>query len=116
MATKRRTPLTNYELVDSPHFPGYAERLKHLGALDGLDDEDASQVVGVIMSAGIRPFGWADWWTGRLQEPRDMRVALQQHAANVGAGCDVRPWHDRSAASNALGIAAGAVNIVGAEP
>ena len=66
--------------------------------------------------------GWRFGITGGFmlpsgpQEPRDMQVALQQHAANVGAGCDPRPWHDRSAASRALGIAADAVNIVGGEP
>jgi hypothetical protein len=49
-------------------------------------------------------------WRGGARDPRDIRVALQQRAANVGAGCDVRPWHDRVAVSNALGIAAAALN------
>jgi hypothetical protein len=96
-----------YNLIDSPHFPGYAQRLRQLDALAGLDDEDARQVAGVIITDSMRigPHGWADG----PAEPRDVRFALQQRAANVGAGCDVRPWHDRGAASYALGIAADAL-------
>jgi hypothetical protein len=56
------------------------------------------------------------WWAGGPRDPRDVRFALQQRAANVGAGCDARQWHDRAAVSNALGMAADAVNIGGAEP
>jgi hypothetical protein len=95
-----------YVLIDTPHFPGLAETLRQLDAFNGLNSEDARQVAAVIVTDMGRPFGWAGWRTGRLQDPRDMQVALQQHAANIGAGCDVRPWHDRSAASTALGIAA----------
>jgi hypothetical protein len=40
---------------------------------------------------------------------RSAANALQQKAANVGAGCDLRPWRDRSAASRALGAAADAL-------
>jgi hypothetical protein len=49
--------------------------------------------------------GWHGWTDGP-RAPRDVRLALQQRAADVGAGCDVRQWHDRSAASNALAAAA----------
>ncbi len=113
MPTKRRTP-DAYQLLDTPHFPGYAQRLRQLGAFDGLDDEDARQVVGVIMTDQMR-VGWHGWTDGP-REPRDVRLALQQRAANVGAGCDVRRWHDRAKVSKALGIAADALNIFDAEP
>jgi hypothetical protein len=40
---------------------------------------------------------------------------LKQRAANVGAGCDVRAWHDRASVSNALGMAADALAAEAAE-
>ena len=124
MPTKRKRTEVDfsdpYRLLDSPLFPGYAEHLRQLGAFDGLDDDDARQVVGVIMCNQM-DIRWRyglmrTWMGGGPQDPRDARVALQQHAANIGTGCDVRQWHDRSAASRALGIAADALNIVGADP
>ena len=114
MPTKRRTPDDAYQLLDTPHFPGYAQRLRQLGAFKDLDDEDAQQVAGVIITDQTH-VGWHGWADGH-RDPRDVRLALQQRAANVGAGCDVRQWHDRAAVSNALGIAADALNDVGTEP
>jgi hypothetical protein len=105
-AKRKRTEIDfsdPYQLLDTPHFPGYAETLRQLGALDGLDDEDARQVVGVIMTDQMQ-----DWAVGP-REPRDIRVALQQRAANVGCGSDLHQWVDRSAVSRALGIAADAL-------
>lgn len=70
-----------YQPLVSPMAPDLADRLRQLRVLDGLDNEDASSVVGAIINA-VMDCGLAD----------------------------------RSAASNALGIAADALNIVGAEP
>jgi hypothetical protein len=83
--------------LDSPLFPGFAARLRKLGALDQLDEHDAHKVAGIIICdlVTVGPHGW---------------TALQQRAANVGAGC-IRPWHDRRAASRALGKAAAALNF-----
>jgi hypothetical protein len=107
--TSKRTEIDYsdpYQVLDCPHFPGYAEQLRQLGVFDGLDDEDANQAVGVIITDQM---GWGLICGSSPQEPRDIRVALQQHAANIGAGCDVRPWHDRGKVSVALGIAADAL-------
>jgi hypothetical protein len=97
-----------YELLDSPwsrrHFPGYADQLRQLGVFDGLDDHDAMQVAGMIMCDQERPH-WCGWGFDP-RDPREVWPSLQQRAANVGTGCDVRQWHDRGLASKALGIAA----------
>jgi hypothetical protein len=98
MVTKR-VPTDRYQPLVSPSAPGLADRLRQLHVLDGLDNEDASGVVGAIISA-VMDCGLAD---------RSAANALQQKAANVGAGCDLRPWRDRSAASRALGAAADAL-------
>jgi hypothetical protein len=105
------TQIDPYDRIDCPHFPGYAEHLRQLGALDNLTNEDAAQVAAVIITDQTR-FGLHGWCDG-FREPRDVRTALQQRAANVGAGCDVRRWHDRTAASTALGIAADALDRLG---
>jgi hypothetical protein len=75
-----------YQLIDCPHFTGYAERLRQLGAFDGLDYEDARQVAGVIITDQMCVGGHG--WVDGPRAPRDIRVALQQRAANIGAGCD----------------------------
>jgi hypothetical protein len=77
-----------YQLLDSPRFPGYAERLRRLGALDDLDYEDARQVASLVMCDQMG--GGLLWWAGGPRDPRDVRFALQQRAPNVGAGCDAR--------------------------
>jgi len=88
-----------YEPLESPHAPDLANRLRKLGVLDDLDNDDASGVVGAIINA-VMDCGLAD---------RSAATAMQQRAANVGAGCDLQRWTDRSAASTALGIAADAL-------
>jgi hypothetical protein len=99
MATSH-TKYDRYEPLESPHAPHLADQLRKLGVLDGLDNDDASGVVGAIINA-VMSCGLTD---------SSAANALQQRAANVGAGCDVRPWHDRRAASRALGIAADAAS------
>ena len=98
--TTKRVPTDAYEPLESPTAPGLADQLRKLGVLDDLDNEDASGVVGAIINA-VMSCGLTD---------SSAANALQQRAANVGAGCDVRRWHDRSAASRALGIAADAAS------
>jgi hypothetical protein len=94
-------------LIDTRLFPGYADRLRQLGALDDLNSEDAQQVAAVIICDQMRvgPHGW----TEGPRDPREVQAALQQRAANVATGCDVRRWHDRGAVSNALAAAADAL-------
>jgi hypothetical protein len=96
-----------YQLIESPHLPGYAARLRQLCAFDNLDYQDAQHVAAVIITDQTRigPHGWADGIRG----PRDVRLALQPRAANIGTGCDVRKWIDNAAVSKALRIAADAL-------
>jgi hypothetical protein len=102
-----------YQLIETRLFPGYADRLRQLGALDDLNSEDAQQVTAVIICDQMRvgPHGW----TEGPSDPREVRAALQQRAANVGTGCDVRKWIDRASVSNALGMAADALAAEAAE-
>jgi hypothetical protein len=97
--TTKRVPTDAYEPLESPHAPGLADHLRKLGVLDDLDNEDASGVVGAIINA-VMDCGLAD---------RSAATAMQQKAANVGAGCDLQQWHDRRAVSNAFGAATDAL-------
>jgi hypothetical protein len=97
--TTKRVPPDAYEPLESPHAPGLADRLRKLGVLDSLDNEDASGVIGAIINA-VMDCGLAD---------RSAATAMQQKAANVGAGCDLQRWDDRGKVSAALGIAADAL-------
>jgi hypothetical protein len=85
-----------YQPLVSPMAPDLADRLRQLRVLDGLDNEDASSVVGAIINA-VMDCGLAD---------RSAATAMQQKAANVGAGCDLQRWHDRGKVSAALGTVA----------
>ncbi len=92
MTAKRK--LDRYDLLESLYNPpAYVGRLRQLGVFDDLNDEDASWMVGVIV-----------WDIGR--PPIETITALRQRAANAACGADCHTWHDRGAASNALGKAA----------
>jgi hypothetical protein len=102
LTAKRK--LDRYDLLESLYNPpAYVGRLRQVGVFDDLDEEDASWMVGVIVGdIAARP-------------PLETITALRQRAANAACGADPHTWHDRAAASTALGAAADVIAESSAE-